>query len=727
MNVSKSIRNRYKQILLNKKLNNNNISFNTSIKEPRNSKSFSHISKNDQKNESQAVENNLISKEKTKKFQGIDEGVKEKTKAIISAPNRLNNPSVIQSTDHLLMRRFRKRDKENFKNNYLKLKMKKTITLNELNELMDDDDTNVEYINFYLDIIKEKYKKILDEKLILFFCVLPKEICLKFNVKKNISEKERCYRLLTDISKAKDSKVLDSIISKELEFPKEFESLNLININKNINRWKIYGNKILNFKKIDNEEYFYYTLSNYIINNFIDSSISKIAYHNSIKTFFRFLNLLDNKKKMIEKEKYIKLFEYIILFLLNSQKNSTISQISNINLYEVFVGAIHGEINSDEILDIQQLKKYFQKKSISMEVRNRDIILNNEDTIKDFQNYYITKQSIDDYLLQPSFIQNFIRFDCLINPKYYFDGLLYKIIDKYVNSNLSRTSIYKCFNLKENQCPEIEEEIFSSNIHKYIRFIPYNSYNDTGRTLKQLALIIIDPSKQKMIIKKIEKIMNDVELSEYFEKFVNIVVRKFTFQHEHHHLCNDLLYFFYTDKNESINSPPKQIKNDKVIELSLKEYNDKDNSMIKESGYVFETIAYGKIKKIFYFKQLLFIGNEENDKLNVDDYRKKFEEISKTKNNSEDLLQQYTKNNILYELVSKIYFLLKEKFGQNINAALEGLVVSQKDNKDIDEKDNKIKSINDLGEYLIIEDDDHYDCHIKGTYYCNGKMFNDEN
>ena len=140
MNVSKSIRNRYKQILLNKKLNNNNISFNTSINEPRNSKSLSNISKN----ESQAVENNLISKEKPKKFQGIDEGIKEKTKDIISGPNRLNNPSIIKSTDHLLMRRFRKRDKENFKTKYLKLKTKKTITLNELNELMDDDDTNVE-------------------------------------------------------------------------------------------------------------------------------------------------------------------------------------------------------------------------------------------------------------------------------------------------------------------------------------------------------------------------------------------------------------------------------------------------------------------------------------------------------------------------------------------------------------------------------------------------------
>ena len=79
MNVSKniSIRNRYKQILLNKKLNNNNnISYNTSINEQRNSKSLSNILKN----ESQAVENNLINKEKTNIFQGIDEGNKEKIK-----------------------------------------------------------------------------------------------------------------------------------------------------------------------------------------------------------------------------------------------------------------------------------------------------------------------------------------------------------------------------------------------------------------------------------------------------------------------------------------------------------------------------------------------------------------------------------------------------------------------------------------------------------------------
>ena len=86
-----------------------------------------------------------------------------------------------------------------------------------------------------------------------------------------------------------------------------------------------------------------------------------------------------------------------------------------------------------------------------------------------------------------------------------------------------------------------------------------------------------------MITKK-QKKMNDAELLEYFKKFVNIVVRKFTFQHEQHLLLKDLLYFFYTVKNESINFSINEIKDNKVIELLLEEYdnNNINKSFIKE-------------------------------------------------------------------------------------------------------------------------------------------------
>ena len=162
-----------------------------------------------------------------------------------------------------------------------------------------------------------------------------------------------------------------------------------------------------------------------------------------------------------------------------------------------------------------------------------------------------------------------------------------------------------------------------------------------------------------------------------FQKFVNIVTRKHIFQHEHHHLFNNLLYFFYTNKSEGSNTSPKIVKGNKVTEV-----NGTDKVSLKESGYMFETIAFGRIKKAFTLKKLLFIGNENNDNLNVHEYRKKFNEISNTKNNVEELIKSYNNNNILDELVLSIYSLLKNELGNKFNETLDNIYVAKKDDDD---------------------------------------------
>ena len=124
------------------------------------------------------------------------------------------------------------------------------------------------------------------------------------------------------------------------------------------------------------------------------------------------------------------------------------------------------------------------------------------------------------------FLINYVKFDTLINPKYYFSGLLYDIIEKYISSNLARTSIYKCFKISKGQCPELEKEIFTKNIHNHIRYLPYNSINDTGRTMKQFGLIIIDPSKQIMIANLKNKIFNNDDLYQLFQKICEYCNKK---------------------------------------------------------------------------------------------------------------------------------------------------------------------------------------------------------
>lgn len=93
----------------------------------------------------------------------------------------------------------------------------------------------------------------------VFFCMLPKDICQKYNINKIISEKDKFYELYTKIYNSElDSNEFYNIINNEFRYPDEFKSLKLSHIDYNINRWKLYGNKMLNFLKIDNEEYFYY-------------------------------------------------------------------------------------------------------------------------------------------------------------------------------------------------------------------------------------------------------------------------------------------------------------------------------------------------------------------------------------------------------------------------------------------------------------------------------------
>ena len=166
-----------------------------------------------------------------------------------------------------------------------------------------------------------------------------------------------------------------------------------------------------------------------------------------------------------------------------------------------------------------------------------------------------------------------------------------------------------------------------------------------------------------------------------FNKFVNVVIRKFKFQHEHHNLFNNLLYYLHINKPDSLNTTSKLIKNDKLIETPFKENNNKNNKF-KESGNNFKQVAYGKNKNSFTLKQLLFIGNEKNDNLNVHDYRNKYNEISKQK--IDELFEAYDNNNILGLLVQYIYILLKNELGKDFNSILDSLIVSKEDSVEED-------------------------------------------
>ena len=56
---------------------------------------------------------------------------------------------------------------------------------------------------------------------------------------------------------------------------------------------------MLNFQKIENEEYFYYTITNILLNNLKDPLINIEFYHESLKKFYHILTKFTRKKRIL--------------------------------------------------------------------------------------------------------------------------------------------------------------------------------------------------------------------------------------------------------------------------------------------------------------------------------------------------------------------------------------------------------------------------------------------
>ena len=137
-------------------------------------------------------------------------------------------------------------------------------------------------------------------------------------------------------------------------------------------------------------------------------------------------------------------------------------------------------LKKEKLLTIDEMKNEFLKKKFIMEIKDNDIILKYKSYkslfyIRNYSKYNITKAFIEFFCYYNNINENIlsVKFDYLINPKIYFNGLLYKINEKYIKSNLCYTSNNKCLNLDKVNHEIIDKEIFTNNIHKYIRYISY--------------------------------------------------------------------------------------------------------------------------------------------------------------------------------------------------------------------------------------------------------------
>lgn len=154
----------------------------------------------------------------------------------------------------------------------------------------------------------------------------------------------------------------------------------------------------------------------------------------------------------------MELFEFIFLFVINSQKNSILSKYQGIDLYNCFISSMELELKKQELSqenNEHKIRNEFKKYNFDVLIKGKKIVLIKNGISKNIEDY--TKYNMTESFF--SFISkhftefkdsdfydgDFYNFNYLKESKNYFNGLLDNIIEKYVSSNLAKNSYSKMF------------------------------------------------------------------------------------------------------------------------------------------------------------------------------------------------------------------------------------------------------------------------------------------
>ena len=546
------------------------------------------------------------------------------------------------------------------------LKKSNELTKDNLKDLLQQCNTIPEIIEYYLNFLKDIKDKDYLSELLYYYTIISDNVCKEHKINK-LNEQTIFYNIIDKIIES-EKKDLSDFAEKELKSGlKEIESI-IQNDNLDYSRWDHVYNTNIDFYDIYNEELLFYKLSNTLLRDFDEGLSNKNGRKIAIeKTMEIFKDLYKNRKK------YPQFFEYVCLGIMNVSV-----EIEEDSEYLLILGTIITEMEN-EMPSIEKLQKYFEdhkkKKmindftingtNIKLKIKNFQIDINDFNNYELYENNLLHLYNSNKYTWK-SFLNSIRSFYSYINKNNYFGGLLIKSIINYSNSNLSNSSTEKIFNVNKNSHPDLFNEVTNERLLNYIYFIPYNSNIDTSRILKFFSKIVIDPLKDTINIRTF-KLIKSTKLNSDLRLFVNIITRKYKFEHEYHHLINNRLFFKYINNKRRINSLPKKIEKNEIIEVTENYYKNnknKEQNLIKESGNLSEILCYGQVQKKFTLKQLLFIANEENEKLDYQQYKEKYNNFN---DKLDVIIENFPKTSIFSKLVEEIRKGFKEEANLDLN------------------------------------------------------------
>ena len=609
-------------------------------------------------------------------------------------------------------------ERQNIMIKFENLKKLKNIDFSEIKELLDHCNTIQEIIEIYLNKLRDLKDKDYIPELIYYYTILSPEICRNHGINKR-TEKETFFEIVENFIQFNYLEFKAFAEAEYSNIPKEIESIyksviTSIKDQKEIDenkkyyiRWDNIYNSPIDFKDIYNEEYFYYKMSNSLLRDFMEGLISINQRKTAVKI------IIESFKKLEpQKANYPKYFEFICFALLNGE----IENSKENNELKIIIDCIKDELNQ-KYYGLEEIEKCLKELNVSFIINNNDIEIKKKNftiLIKNYTNYNFNKDILIGLLSKrESTYENDLKanlnFNAYINEQIYFNGLLNQIILNYSKSNLSKNSIELLFNINQSNYKTLFDEVTTEKIMKYIYYIPYRSDFDTERTFKIFSKIIIDPVKNLYADSISHKFLN-YELGQNIKKFVNIVLRKFKFEHEHQHLVTILLFYLYINSKRRINSLPKEILENIIKILSEEIYAKKKNNIniLKEAGYQFEVFCYGRKQTHFSLKQLLFIANEDNDKLDCKTFKENYNKCANIK--LEEMLENFPKNQTLSKLVNDIKNGFKEeaKLQNDYKQKAENILGN-----------NIVSKIEDIKDLISIEEIENMQIAHSGNAYNN--------
>lgn len=548
----------------------------------------------------------------------------------------------------------------------------KTLSLDEIEKLEKLDDTNGDLLKAKLDLNRT------DDLLIKSFDILTKEDLKKYNVEKELSNRDAYFyflryirnvkildeegdhisqnsdsqdkmqpQILIDLSSGKMK--FERIDRKKIDDTKQITSFNKEDkYNQNISYEKFIQKKKMDIKKffklgeeitilnlrdklVEYQEIL--TYSDIYRKSFADFE-SELFFHYQLKNII--MSFLDCKKNEDFLDK-INLIAYLYKLVKKVENNMIKDPI--ILSYFYFVMDLEIELSSlfeNKLANYSEEKINFKNAQYISE-ENKLIIFKKE------RNSNIVIENCDCYDLDEEDIQCLIDGEIklpLKNEMYSVKGhlLLHDLTERegniiyenFLPSNLLKDIIYKLYG--------IEKEIFGlKNVIKTFKnntyYFPIRNYRYSAYTDKECFKIFLD-----------YKIKNKEDLR-LFDKRIRIFIQKafliINLEHEFGHSHLAFLYF-YDCQNEDFDSP--------IVKIVL---NIKDQVEIQEGGLLFEYLMYGREIKELSLKEVIYINNLNNFTKSLKDFRDDFINLDKEPLNT--IFEKEGKNNKEISEIFEIY------------------------------------------------------------------------